>query len=138
MTNISAQTCQSIAELLEIIGQPARMQILVVLSAQDSCVCHLEAALGLRQAAISQHLALLRRCGLASARRDGRHVYYRLADARALDVLRCAAEMLHLPPETLAPPPMPIPGCPCPFCRPDLAADQACKKSIPQTEKLHV
>lgn len=62
MTNIS--TFDEIAHLLQTIGQTARLQILLAIGEGEACVCHLEAALGWRQAYLSQHLMALREAGM--------------------------------------------------------------------------
>jgi DNA-binding transcriptional ArsR family regulator len=69
---------EDICKLLALIGQPVRIQILLMVGAGEVCVCHMEAALRMRQASISQHLMILRKAGLVSSRRDGRNIYYRL------------------------------------------------------------
>lgn len=70
-----------LANRLKAMGHPIRLQILEVLEAEgESCVCHLEARLGQRQAYISQQLARLREAGLVADRRDGLNVYYSLTD----------------------------------------------------------
>ena len=48
------------AQLLHLLGQAERLSILLAIGNGEACVCHLEAALGLRQAYISQHLMTLR------------------------------------------------------------------------------
>ncbi|BAS27373.1 ArsR/SmtB family transcription factor [Limnochorda pilosa] len=66
------------AEALRALGHPDRLRIVRALQAREACVCELVAALGLRQPAISQHLAVLRRARLVKSRRDGLFVRYRL------------------------------------------------------------
>ena len=111
MTNISS--IDQITDLLQIIGQPARLQILLGIGQGEACVCHLEAMLGLRQAHLSQHLMALREAGLVTDRRESRFIYYRLADGRLLDVLHQVAEIQDVTlPEISA-----SPACDCPNCR---------------------
>ena len=65
------------ANLMKALAHPTRIQILeVILAEGESCVCHLEARLGQRQAYISQQLAKLRQAGLVVDRREGLNVYY--------------------------------------------------------------
>jgi len=70
-----------------LIGQPARIQILMAIGTQDAYECHLEAVLGLRQACISQHLMALRDANLVSMRRAGRNIYYSLTQPEILYVI---------------------------------------------------
>jgi ArsR family transcriptional regulator len=78
-------------ELLKACAHPVRLQILeVLLRDGEACVCHLEAHLGQRQAAISQHLARLRQAGLVTDRRDGWNVYYTVAEPSVVSLLAAA------------------------------------------------
>ena len=82
-------------------SKPARIRILIALGQGEACVCHLEAVLGLRQSYISQHLMALRSAGLLETRREGKFVYYRLSDQRALSLVEGAAAIAGIPKETL-------------------------------------
>jgi len=68
-----------IARLLDVISEPSRLRILLALSARKMCVCELCAALGLGQAVASQHLRVLRDCGLVVPRKNGLWVDYELS-----------------------------------------------------------
>ena len=104
-----------IAEIFHVLGQPARVQILLTIGSGEACVCHLEAYLGLRQALISQHLMVLRDVGLVTTTRDGRNIYYRLAQPGLLELVRQAARMAGL---ALVEPQEAKSSCPCPHCNP--------------------
>jgi DNA-binding transcriptional ArsR family regulator len=120
---------EQISKLLSLIGQPARIQILLIIGAQEACVCHLEAALGMRQASISQHLMVLRKAGLVSAQRDGRNIFYRLTHPEVIDVLRQAAQLTASSPEALrALTARPVQNCPCPQCNPGIDPNLTCGK----------
>ena len=93
---------QAISRLLETIGKPARIRILLEIGEGEACVCHLEAVLGLRQAYISQHLMTLREAGLLLPQRDGRFIFYRLADRRLLDLIKEAAVVSGVPTDDIA------------------------------------
>ncbi len=84
------------ADIFALIGQPARLHILLAIGTEHACVCQLEALLGLRQAYISQQLMLLRDAGLVETERVGRHIFYRLSEPRWLDLIKTAAGILHL------------------------------------------
>jgi len=112
------QLTDTIAALLRTLGQPERLKILLAIGQQEACVCHLEAALGLRQAYISQHLMALRQAGLVTARRDGRNIFYRLEDPSLLSFIRKAGEQAGLAQEQMSRARVPTlpPNCPCPHC----------------------
>ena len=106
-----------IARLFRSLSQPERVLILLTIGPGEACVCHLEALLGLRQAYISQHLMALRQAGILSARRDGRYIFYRLADPQLLLFLHQAASLAGLPPTGI--PEVPTwsgKACCCPNC----------------------
>lgn len=81
---------ERIGGFLQVIGPEVRLQIILALGRGEACVCHLEAILGERQAYISQQLMAMREVGVITSRREGRYVYYRLADARVLNLLHLA------------------------------------------------
>jgi DNA-binding transcriptional ArsR family regulator len=110
MVNVSGFV--DLAQLLQVIGQPARLQILLAIGTNETCVCHLEATFGWRQ-----HLMALRKADLLLARRDGRFVHYRLSDPRLLDIIRQAAELQGVPlPDLIA-----SPDCTCSNCQKEKA-----------------
>ncbi len=118
---------EKIAEFFRLLGQPVRIQILLTIGEGEACVCHLEAYLGLRQAAISQQLMLLRDAGMVTANREGRNIFYRLASPELLEVVHRAAAILGIPQQELAGGmAQPVSPCPCPHCNPDRAKDIAC------------
>jgi DNA-binding transcriptional ArsR family regulator len=110
MTNISS--IEQVATLLQTIGQPARLQILLAIGAEEPCVCHLEATFGWRQAYLSQHLMALRKAGLVVTSRQGRNIHYRLSDPRLLALIQQAAGLQGVVLPELAP----SPECTCPNC----------------------
>lgn len=70
---------QQLASMFSVLSHPVRVRIIVELRACELCVNSLQDILGIRQSAVSQHLALLKSHQLIKERRDGRHVLYRLA-----------------------------------------------------------
>ena len=104
------------AKLFRILSHPARLNLLACLREGEACVCHLEAALGLRQAYISQQLAILRQAGLVQDRREGLNIYYRLAEPRLLRVLDAARQVTGPSRRAQQPRTVAVPDCPCPKC----------------------
>ena len=99
----SSKPEQAISTLLETIGKPARIRILLAIGDGEACVCHLEAVLGLRQAYISQHLMALREAGLLLQQRDGRYVFYRLYDVSLLELVKQAASICGVQTDDITP-----------------------------------
>jgi DNA-binding transcriptional ArsR family regulator len=56
-------------------------------------VGELEAAVGLRQPSLSQHLGVLREEGLVSTRREGKYVYYGLASVEVLSIMQTLSSL---------------------------------------------
>lgn len=75
------------ADLMKALSSENRLMILCQLAEEEKTVGRLAEDLGLRQAAVSQQLALLRKDGLVAARRDGRSIHYRLAGREARAVI---------------------------------------------------
>jgi DNA-binding transcriptional ArsR family regulator len=119
---------EEISSLFALIGQPARIKILLVIAAEAACVCHLEAVMGMRQASISQHLMVLRKAGIVTPNRAGRNIFYQLARPEVVDILHQTARLAGVAPDMLhALALRPITGCPCPQCNPDMDPKLTCK-----------
>ncbi|TYB87190.1 helix-turn-helix transcriptional regulator [Oceaniovalibus sp. ACAM 378] len=75
------------ANFLKAISHEGRLMILCHLATGEKSVTELETLLSARQAAVSQQLSRLRTEGLVAPRRDGKAIYYRLTDPRAVQIL---------------------------------------------------
>jgi DNA-binding transcriptional ArsR family regulator len=106
------------AKLFKALMHPTRLAILDVLRPGEACVCHMEAALGHRQAYLSQQLMVLREAGLVDDRRDGWNVYYHVANPGIWGVLDAARAMLGEKPVQEATTRV-IASCTCPHCTQD-------------------
>lgn len=69
-----------LAETFRALGDPARAKILFALLQAELCVCDLAEIAGSSESAVSHQLRILRALRLVRSRRDGRQVYYSLAD----------------------------------------------------------
>jgi DNA-binding transcriptional ArsR family regulator len=113
------QSSEKIGELLQVIAPPARLAILLSIGTGEACVCHLETALGWRQAYISQHLMALRQAGWLDSRREGKYIFYRIVKPEIIQLIQQAAQIagVALPQiEVVAPEQQ----CGCPTCAPAL------------------
>lgn len=121
---------EQVANILQVLGSPARIAILIAIGRGEACVCHLEAILGWRQAYISQHLMALRKAELLQDRRQGRYVYYRLKDESILALVKDAARLSGLEQESVdrLANPDPGPDCECPHCLPVFIPTQLVQK----------
>ena len=107
-----------IATFLKHISHPTRVRILLAIGEDEACVCHLEAILVYRQAYISQHLMELRNADILETSRDGRYVYYHIADLQILVIIEQLANIIGIPTEILENlrNPEPLSNCCCPRC----------------------
>ena len=80
-------------QFFKALSHPTRLAILNELREEEQCVCHLEAALELRQAHISQHLMVLREAGLVIDRREGWNIYYRVSQPGVFAVIDSATAL---------------------------------------------
>jgi ArsR family transcriptional regulator len=69
-----------LSELFKVFGDSTRIRILFVLFECEVCVCDLAEALNMTQSAISHQLKILKQSKLVKSRRDGKSVFYSLAD----------------------------------------------------------
>jgi DNA-binding transcriptional ArsR family regulator len=84
-----------VAKYFRGLGDPSRLRILELLRSEgELSVGELGRRLVLPQPKVSNHLACLRWCGFIEARRDGRTVYNRIADARVEAMLELAESLL--------------------------------------------
>lgn len=78
---------EAAASFLKALSHEGRLMILCHLSSGEKSVTELERLLSTRQAAVSQQLARLRLEGLVSCRRDGKVMFYALADNKARQMI---------------------------------------------------
>ncbi len=69
-----------LAELFKVFGDPTRVRILYALTIQELCVQDIADRLSMTQSAISHQLRVLKQMELVKFRRDGKTIYYSLAD----------------------------------------------------------
>jgi ArsR family transcriptional regulator len=114
------QISKQISAPLTAIAAPQRIAILLAIGTGEACVCHLETALGWRQAYISQHLMALRKADILLDRREGRYVFYRLKDASFLDLITASARLSGLSAQSVSAliNAKVNPSCECPQCTP--------------------
>lgn len=81
------QTLQELANFYKVFGDPTRIKILFVLFQSEMCVCDLAEVLQMTQSAISHQLRLLKQMKLVKNRREGKTVFYSLADGHIQTIL---------------------------------------------------
>ncbi|EOS78086.1 ArsR family transcriptional regulator [Lachnospiraceae bacterium 10-1] len=76
-----------LAELFKVFGDSTRIRILYVLFEAEVCVCDLAETLNMTQSAISHQLKILKQSRLVKGRREGKSVFYSLADSHVRTII---------------------------------------------------
>jgi ArsR family transcriptional regulator len=98
---VSAQDMRSAAvalpAALRVLANPDRLLLLCHIAQGEHCVSELEAALDIRQPTLSQQLGVLRRKGLVKTSKQGKFVYYTVADPSVLTLMGTLYEIYCKP-----------------------------------------
>lgn len=89
------ESLMDLAELFKVFGDTTRVRILYVLLEAEVCVCDLSEALGMNQSAVSHQLRILKQSRLVKARRDGKSIFYSLADEHVRGMLALGMEHIR-------------------------------------------
>lgn len=92
--SVSRPVSEAKAELFKALAHPARIRALEVLSEGECSVGSLVPLVGIEASHLSQQLAVLRRAGLVTSRRDGTSVIYAIADPQLIELLAVAKLLL--------------------------------------------
>ena len=84
-----------LAELFKVFGDSTRIKILYVLFQSEMCVCDIAQQLNMSQSAISHQLRVLKQAQLVKYRREGKTVFYSLADAHVNTILNQGLEHIE-------------------------------------------
>ena len=82
------------AEFFKTLGHPARIRVLELLSEREHAVAEMLPEVGVEPANLSQQLAVLRRAGLVTTRKEGSNVYYSLTSPFVAELLAVARQIL--------------------------------------------
>ena len=78
---------QELADFYKVFGEASRVKILYALLQTEMCVCDLAALLGMTQSAISHQLRVLKQAKLVKNRREGKTIFYSLADGHIQNII---------------------------------------------------
>lgn len=84
-----------LAELFKVFGDSTRIRILFVLFEAEECVCDLAKVLNMTQSAISHQLRILKANKLVNSRREGKSVFYSLADGHVRTIIAQGREHIE-------------------------------------------
>ena len=88
----SMDDCTQVAEVFKQISDGSRLRILWLLCHCEECVSNIAAAVDMSDPAVSHHLKLLRKSGLIVSRREGKEIYYKLADTQQAQIVHQVCE----------------------------------------------
>ena len=91
---LSPEKAQRMAEFMGFLADPNRLRILSLLAQGEICVGDLAVAVSMGESAVSHQLRTLRALRLVSARKQGRHVFYRLLDDHVFSFYRAVVDHL--------------------------------------------
>jgi ArsR family transcriptional regulator, lead/cadmium/zinc/bismuth-responsive transcriptional repressor len=83
---VSIEKAQQMAEFFGTLADPSRLRLLSALAQQELCVCDLAAVVKMGESAVSHQLRVLRSQRLVKYRREGRNIYYSLADSHVMNL----------------------------------------------------
>lgn len=86
---------QQLADFFKVFGDVTRIRILHVLKQSEMCVCDLALTLDMTQSAISHQLRFLKQMALVKNRREGKTIFYSLADDHIETILRMGTEHIE-------------------------------------------
>lgn len=92
---LSQDVSTKLGELFKVFGDSTRIRLLHALKCSEMCVCDLAACLGMTHSAISHQLRVLKAYNLVKARKQGKVVYYTLADSHVIALLDTGLEHVN-------------------------------------------
>lgn len=81
------------AEIFKVMSNPKRLEIMNIIKDREVTVNEISKLLGTRKSNTSQHLAYLRYVGIVIARRNGKNIFYKLADPRIVEPCKVLSEV---------------------------------------------
>ena len=94
---IPTSKAQRMADFFGTLADPHRLRLLSALAKQELCVCDLAASVKMSESAVSHQLRILRTMRLVKYHREGRNVYYSLADNHVMNIYREVADHIDEP-----------------------------------------
>lgn len=92
---MTTEKAQQMAQFFGAMADPHRLKLLSALAIAELCVCDLAALVKMSESAVSHQLRLLRNLRLVKHRREGRNVYYSLADSHIANLYKEVADHLE-------------------------------------------
>lgn len=84
---------ENIVQIFKALGDETRLKILIILSKRNICAKGLAKHLGISEAAVSQHLKVLKEAGIIAGEKVGYYVHYTLQEAVLSEAVKCINEI---------------------------------------------
>ena len=94
--NLQEDLLIDLAELFKVFGDSTRIRILTVLFGEEMCVCDIAETLNMNQSAVSHQLRVLKNAKLIKNRKEGKQVFYALADDHVSTILAMGLEHIEV------------------------------------------
>jgi DNA-binding transcriptional ArsR family regulator len=91
---VNYQQAKIRAEIMKALAHPVRVLLVSSLTEGEQCVCELNQLADIDQSGLSRHLAILKKAGIVSDRREGMKVFYRLETPCILKAFECAVDVV--------------------------------------------
>lgn len=88
-------TLYDLADFFKVLGDSTRVRIMWALDTHEMCVCDMAVLLNMTKSAISHQLRQLRQTNLVRSRREGKNVFYSLADDHVKDIFEKGMEHIN-------------------------------------------
>lgn len=92
VAHVTIEEVEKLADLFSQTADPTRLRVLLYLLDGEQCVCSISEQLDVSVSAVSHQLRRLRTSGLISRRKQGRHIYYSLADGHVRTLISVGLE----------------------------------------------
>ncbi len=86
-------SARAASELLKLLGHPDRLMVLCQLKSGEKSVGELSESVGIKQSALSQHLARMRHLGVVDSRREAQTIYYSLTGDKVKSIVTLVYEL---------------------------------------------
>lgn len=83
--------------IFEALAHTVRLEIVAMLLDGEQCVCDIASNLHRDRTVISRHLLILEQAGILFSRKEGRRVFYKIADERVVELIRICLKMVEEP-----------------------------------------
>ena len=81
-----------LSDFFKVLGDSTRMNILFAIDGEPMCVCDIADLLSMTKSAVSHQLKILRQADLVTYKKNGKNVFYELADSHVVDIIEKALE----------------------------------------------